>query len=236
MLIEITFCLHSLYYCSFTVAFHVDCSKLEFSFGQIARLIKNISYVKRISDFAVKLLTQHSFLLTGVSLRTPSRLSHNKVTIGTAAEAIPKDATGIYLQHGNAINAKATALCKGKLSYSRDDDVLTDSDLDLSDGNSDSDDDKSSIEDEHQRSSARKHSVWLPLDEQRLLAYKKEGKPESWIFRKFLGRTLGAVRTRCHMVQARILERHGNKNDQEGADVASEAKPNRRRGQPPKGK
>jgi hypothetical protein len=35
---------------------------------------------------------------------------------------------------------------------------------------------------------------WSDLDEQRLLAYKKEGQPWSWIFKKFKGRTHGAVR------------------------------------------
>jgi hypothetical protein len=50
----------------------------------------------------------------------------------------------------------------------------------------------------------RKNIPWGELDEQRLLAYKKEGKPWSWIFRKFPGRTPGAVRTRLNMVQARV--------------------------------
>jgi hypothetical protein len=84
--------------------------------------------------------------------------------------------------------------------------------------------------------SIRKHSAWLPLDEQRLLAYREEGKSESWIFRKFPGRTPGAVRTRCHLVQARLPEWYGNKNDEEGPDIAGEAKPKRRRGRPPKTK
>jgi hypothetical protein len=60
-----------------------------------------------------------------------------------------------------------------------DDSGLSDSDPDLSN----SDDDESSPEDEQGRSSTRKHSAWLPLDEQRLLVYKKEGKSWSWIFR-----------------------------------------------------
>jgi hypothetical protein len=42
---------------------------------------------------------------------------------------------------------------------------------------------------------------WGVLDEQRLLAWKKEGKPWKWIFKKFLGRTPAAVRTRWTMVQ-----------------------------------
>jgi hypothetical protein len=122
--------------------------------------------------------------------------------------------------------------CKGELLHTEDDDVLSDSDPDLSS----SDEDGSSTEDEQGRSSLRKHSAWLPLDEQRLLAYRKEGKSWSWIFRKFLGRTPRAVRTRCHIVQARLPEWHRNKNDEEGADVADEAKPKRRQRRPPKKK
>jgi hypothetical protein len=39
------------------------------------------------------------------------------------------------------------------------------------------------------------------LDEQRLLAYKKEGKPWKWIFRKFLGRTQPAIHTQWNIIQ-----------------------------------
>ncbi|KAF1809136.1 hypothetical protein P152DRAFT_476703 [Eremomyces bilateralis CBS 781.70] len=41
---------------------------------------------------------------------------------------------------------------------------------------------------------------WAPLEEQRLLAYKAEGKPWPWISRKFPDRTPGAVRVRWHML------------------------------------
>jgi hypothetical protein len=166
---------------------------------------------------------QNSFLLIGFS-----------GTLGTASKAscIHRDTIGIQLQHSKAVDARAIALCKGELLHSKDDNVLSNSDPDLSG----SDDDRSSTEDEQGRSSMRKHSMWLPLDEQRLLAYKKEGKSWSWIFRKFPGRTQGAVCTRWHMVQAQLPEWHRNKNDEDGADVADEAKPKRRQGRPPKKK
>lgn len=80
-----------------------------------------------------------------------------------------------------------------------DDDGLSDSDP-----NPSSDDDGCSSEDKQDRLSMRKNIPWGELDEQRLLAYKKEGKPWSWIFRKFPGRTPGAVRTRLNMVQGRV--------------------------------
>lgn len=77
--------------------------------------------------------------------------------------------------------------------------------MDLSNSNSESssNDDGCSSEAEQDRSSTSKHSRWPDLDGQRLLAYTKEGKPWKWIFRKFPGRTPGAVRQRLNIVQAR---------------------------------
>jgi len=46
-------------------------------------------------------------------------------------------------------------------------------------------DDECANEDNQSCSGTSKHSQWLDLDEQRLLAYKKEGKPWDWIFYKF---------------------------------------------------
>jgi hypothetical protein len=85
---------------------------------------------------------------------------------GSKASCMHRDVTGIQLQHSKAVDARAIALCKGELLRTEDDDVLSNSDPDLSS----SDDDRSSTEDEQGRSSIRKHSAWLPLNEQRLLA------------------------------------------------------------------
>jgi hypothetical protein len=89
-------------------------------------------------------------------------------------------------------------LCKLKLLY-RKGVSRRDSDPDVS-----SDDDGCSSEAEKQGGlSVRINIPWDPVDEQRLLAYKKEGKPWKWIFRQFPGRTQPAVRTRLNIVQAR---------------------------------
>ncbi|CZR69079.1 uncharacterized protein PAC_18980 [Phialocephala subalpina] len=72
----------------------------------------------------------------------------------------------------------------GNASSSDDESCLSDSDPDLS-----SDDDGCSSEDEQSRSSMSKHSRWSDLDEQCLLAHKKEGKSWELIFSKFQGRT-----------------------------------------------
>jgi hypothetical protein len=58
-------------------------------------------------------------------------------------------------------------------------------------------------EDKLGRSGTRMNIPWDPVDEQRLLAYKKEGKSWKWIFRKLPGRTQPAVRTRLTIVQSR---------------------------------
>ena len=75
---------------------------------------------------------------------------------------------------------------------------MTGSDPDLS-----SDDDGCSSKDK-QGLSTRTNIPWELVDEQRLLAYKKEGKSWDWIFGKFEGRTEAAVRTRWTMVQRRV--------------------------------
>ena len=80
-----------------------------------------------------------------------------------------------------------------------DESEINDSDPDL-----DSDGDGCSSEEELGRSGTRMNVPWEPLDEQRLLAYKKEGKPWEWIFKKFPGRTRPAVRTHWTIVQRKV--------------------------------
>jgi hypothetical protein len=67
-------------------------------------------------------------------------------------------------QHGRASGAGALTSRRSKPS--------------ISDDESSSDDDRCSSKDEPRCSHTSKHSRWSDLDEQRLLAYKKEGK--SW--------------------------------------------------------
>ncbi|KAH6714796.1 hypothetical protein BKA61DRAFT_575502 [Leptodontidium sp. MPI-SDFR-AT-0119] len=65
--------------------------------------------------------------------------------------------------------------------------------LSNSDSASSGDDDECPSEDERGRSS--KHSRWSDLDEERLLAYKKEDKSWGWIFSQCPGRTRPAIRS-----------------------------------------
>ena len=75
--------------------------------------------------------------------------------------------------------------------------------LSNSDAESSSDHDTCSGEDEQALSSTRKNITWDDIDEQRLLAYKKESKSWGWIFGKFPSRTQPAIRTRWNMLRPR---------------------------------
>lgn len=98
----------------------------------------------------------------------------------TVAEAnrVHNDATRSQLWYGRAVDAAgAVAPQENEPSSSDHDGALSDSDPDTS-----SDDDRCSSKDEQGRPSTRKNITWDPIDEQRLLAYRKEDKPWSWIF------------------------------------------------------
>ena len=97
-------------------------------------------------------------------------------------------------QHGRAVEVGTIASQGGERS-SDDDSGLSDNDL--------SSDEERYSSDKVGRSSTRKHSPWSALDQQRLLAYKKENKSWSWIFGKFPSRTPLAVRTRWNMIRER---------------------------------
>lgn len=190
MLTEVTFRPHSPDCCSFTAVVRDGCKGQGVSFSQAARLIKSIGHVGKIDDFTIKPLEQHSFLVTGFSRHTSSRPSSSAATLAIAAEAGRDhvDATRTRPQESKAVDARA--LESQKLS--------SDDDCRLSDSDSES------CSDDNGCSSTSKHSLWSDLDEQRLLAYKKEDKSWDWIFKKFPGRTPAAVRTRWTMVQRRF--------------------------------
>jgi len=201
-LTEVTFRPYSQHCCSFTAVIWEGCDGRGVSFSQVAQLIESIGHVGKIDDFTIKPLQQHLFLLTGFSRHTPSRLSSSGTILSTAAEAglILDDATRTRPQHGRAVQAEALASQGNEpASSDKDESGLSDSDPDVS-----SDDDGCSSEAEKQGGlSVRMNIPWDPVDEQRLVAWKKEGKPWDWIFKKFPGRTHPAIRTRWSMVRPR---------------------------------
>jgi hypothetical protein len=184
-LTEVTFRPHSTHCCSFTAVVNESCDEGGVSFSQLTRLIESIGHVGKIDDFAIKPLQQHSFLLTGSSRHTSSRLSSSETTVSTAVEAGPVhgNTTRNRPQEGRTVDARALA---SRSEPSSSDDEGGSSDIDPE---SSSDDDACSSEAEQGRSSKSKHIPWSQLDEQRLLAYKKEEKSWEWIFGKFPSRT-----------------------------------------------
>jgi hypothetical protein len=198
-LTEVTFRPHSPHCCSFTAVIRDGSAERGVSFSQVVRLIASIGHVGKIDDFTIKSREQNSFLVTGFSRHTPSRLSSGGTAVSTAAEAgrSHKDATRSRPKHVKAMHSQALASQRREPLSSDDDGGLSDSDPDLS-----SDDDGYSSEDK-QGLSTGVNDRWDPVDEQRLLAWKKEGKSWKWIFRKFPGRTQPAVRQRLSIVKNR---------------------------------
>jgi hypothetical protein len=198
-LTEVTFRPHSPYYCSFTAVIRDGCAERGVSFGQVSRLIESICYVGKIDNFTIKPIEQHSFLLTGFSRHTSSQPSSGGGAVSTAEIGrIYGNTVLTRSQVGRAVDTEALA-SRSEPSSSNDDSGLSDSDSESS-----SDDDGCSSGDEQGRSSTSKHSRWDDIDEQRLLAYKKEDKSWDWIFKKFPGRTPAAVRTRWTKVQRKV--------------------------------
>jgi hypothetical protein len=140
--------------------------------------------------------------LIGLSRFVPSRLSTSARTKGTPPKIgyIHGGAGNVRHRYGKAIDAGAIISLGSELSSSGDDSDSSNSDPDPDPS---SNDDSCSNEADHGRSSTNKQSRWSSLDEQRLLAYKKEGKSWDWIFGKFPGRTRPAVRTRRNMIRPR---------------------------------
>jgi hypothetical protein len=200
-LTEVTFRPYSPYCCSFAAVIRDNCDGQGVSFSQLTQLIESIGHVGKIDDFTIKPIEQHSFLLTGFSQHTPSQPSFGRATLSTAAEA-GRNYVGVTRtrpQDGSAVDSGALASRRSEFSNSDDDGGLSDSDPESS-----SDDDGCLSEAEQGRSTTSKQSRWSDLDEQRLLAYKKEGKSWEWIFGKFPGRTRPAVRTRWNMIRPRV--------------------------------
>ncbi|KAL5316367.1 hypothetical protein ACEPPN_015412 [Leptodophora sp. 'Broadleaf-Isolate-01'] len=200
-LTEITFRPHSAHCYSFTAVVRDGCDGRGVSLAHVAQLIASTGHVGKIDDFTIKPMEQHSYLLSGFRWHASSRLSSSGTTLSTTAEAGRDhvDATRTEPQHGRAVDVRALASRRCEPSSSNDDGGLSDSDPDVS-----SDDDGCSSEAAKQVGlSVRMNIPWDPVDEQRLVAWKKEGKPWNWILKKLPGRTESAVRQRVSIVKNR---------------------------------
>jgi len=198
-LTEITFRPYSAHCYSFTAVVRDGCDGRRVSLAHVAQLIASTGHVGKIDDFTIKPMEQHSYLLSGFSWHASSRLSSSGTTLSTTAEAGRDhvDATRTGPQHGRAVDVRALASRRCEPSSSNDDGGLSDSDPDIS-----SDDDGCSSEAAKQGGlSVRMNIPWDPVDEQRLVAWKKEGKPWNWILKKLPGRTESAVRQRVSIIK-----------------------------------
>ena len=145
--------------------------------------------------------------MTGFSRQTLPKVSSVATTLSTMAAVSPteRDTTCSRPKLGEAACTKASGLHRNEPSLREEDGCLSDSGSDLS-----SDDEGCSSYGERLPSSMRMNISWDPIDEQRLLAFKKEDKPWSWIFRRFPSRTPAAVRTRWNMLRPRGEYASGN--------------------------
>jgi len=183
ILTEVTFRPHSTHCCSFTAVIRDGRDGRGVSFSQLAQLIESVGHVGKIDDFTIKPIEQHSFLLTGFSRHTSSPLSSGTILSHTLeANRVFDNAPSTTLQHSKAVDAGAL----------------------LSEGSEPSSSDDACSSKKKQGFSTRTNIPWEAVDEQRLLAYKKEDKSWEWIFKKFPGRTPAAVRTRWTIVQHRV--------------------------------
>jgi len=195
-LTEITFRPHSAHCYSFMATIWDGRDGQGVSLAQLARLIASTGHVGKIDDFTIKPkpMEQDSYLLSGYS-------RHISSSITTEAGRDHVGAIRARPQYDKAVDG-GVLTSRGSEASSGDDDEseLSHSDPEL---DSDGDSDGCPSEDELGRSGTRMNVPWDSIDEQRLLAYKKERKPWKWIFRQFPGRTQAAVRTRLNMVQTR---------------------------------
>ncbi|TVY13332.1 hypothetical protein LARI1_G008575 [Lachnellula arida] len=172
-LTEITFRPHSAHCYSFTATIRDGCDVRGVSLAQLARLIASTGHVGKIDDFTIKPIEQHSYLLSGFSRHTSS-----SITAEAGRDHI--DATRSRPEDGRAIDA-GPFISRGSEGLSSDEDQSGLSDSDPEPGG-DCDNDGCSSEDELGRLDLRMNVLWDPIDEQRLLVYKKEGKSWKWIF------------------------------------------------------
>ncbi|KAH8586159.1 hypothetical protein B0O99DRAFT_645286 [Bisporella sp. PMI_857] len=151
-LTEVTFRPHSPHCYSFTAVIRDGCDGQGVSFSQVTRLIEGIGHIRKIDDFTIKPIKQHSFLLTGFSRHTSSQPSSGGKTVSTTeVSRIHRNTTRTRPQDNKA--ADTGALVSRSKPSSSDDGGLSDSDPD-----SGCDDNKCSSKDEQDRSSTSKHS------------------------------------------------------------------------------
>ncbi|CZT41150.1 uncharacterized protein RSE6_00855 [Rhynchosporium secalis] len=177
-LTEIIFRPHYAYYYAFTATIRDGYSGRGVSLAQVARLIANIGHMGKIDDFTIKPIKEYSYLLSSFSRHISS-----SITMEASRDYV--DAIRTWPPDSKDINTRPF-ISRWSEPSSGDDNKC---ELSYSDPEVDGDINGYLSEDELGNPSTRMNILWNPIDEQRLLAYKKESKSWKWIFRQFSGRT-----------------------------------------------
>ncbi len=120
---------------------------------------------------------------------------------------VSRESTPVHGVYSFDLQKRARALCNGAVKDAEVANATEDNHSRLLDGGRDSSSDGDNHEedyDDHEyedSTTGRRNRRWEPLDEQRLLAWRKEKKPWKWIFEQFPDRMEGAIRLHCHMLQ-----------------------------------
>jgi len=180
----------------FAAIIQADCNMSPSCSEPVMLVESALGYAGKIDDITIKPLGPDSWLVTGFlhSLHDMSQFSTSHIRPSGIYSGGARGSTRSL--HSKAASVVAVGSQEGPRSNEEDDDS-SDCNLGYGDG------DNRYTGNKHKRPSARLHAKWSKLEEQRLLAYKKEDKPWEWIFCKFPNRTEGAVKLRWYMLQSK---------------------------------
>ena len=196
---------------------------LQMSTSEPAKLIESaLGHAGKVEDVAIKPLGQAGTWQVSGRLRLRNGCGGSGPISAASREPAPADGDASW-----DLRKRARALCEGAVHGAEvacttgvEEGILSDAYRRLRDdrrgdgrrcsgGGSDGDGEDDDYDDggaSEVFEAGRRNRRWDPLDEQRLLAWRKENMPWEWIFRQFPGRTEGAVRVRWHLLQQRSAQ------------------------------
>ncbi|KAJ9641104.1 hypothetical protein H2199_005772 [Coniosporium tulheliwenetii] len=143
--------------------------------------------LRKLNDVNVKSLPSNLWLLTGI-IHNPSDGANLSSTHIAKANHAHRD--------GEERTTRLEVLARHDDERSSEDSEHS-TDSDLSEDDLSYDNERSDDAEEHQ--SSRKHVRWSPVDDERLIRLKNEGKDWKCIFKQFPGRSQASVRSRWYV-------------------------------------